>query len=183
VEKLAVNPSGVSGSGAVIVDSRELEWGEYVIIATQAYAAKAQELADWKTAKGIPSSVITTDWISSTYTGCDLQQKMRAFLTDARDQGVEFVLIYGDDDVVPCRDGLLGYYSGPEIAPVDMYFSDINDLAPGADLWDSNGNDIWCEYGFDIVDYHPDLWVGRASVNTMDECDIFNEGIPLRGRS
>lgn len=182
--RLVLNPEGVSGSGAAIVAPKDLIYGQYVIITHPDYQSQAQELADWKTAKGIPASVYTTTWVEANYSCADLQQEMRAFLTDCRDDGTDYVLIFGDDDKVECRDALLvGSSSLTEEAPADLYFVDINDTAPGADLWNSNGNTIWGEVpypyqspqppSYDQVDYHPDLWVGRASVNTAAEADIF----------
>lgn len=184
MRRLVLNPEGVSGSGAALVAPKDLTWGQYVIITHPDYQAQAQELADWKTAKGIPAAVYTTTWVQSQYSTADLQQDMRAFLTDCRDDGTDYVLIFGDDDKVACRDALLvGSESFTEEAPSDLYFADINDTAPGADLWNCNGNNTWGEVpypyqypqpsGYDQVDYHPDLWVGRASVNTAGEADIF----------
>ncbi len=178
VRNTVVNPEEVSCSGAYIVDSKDLTYGEYVIIATTYYESYAQELADWKTSKGVPANVYTTTWIDDNYTCYDLQQEIRAFLTDCRDEGVEYVLIYGDDNRIAGRDARIsigGSYE--EFPPVDLYWSDINDMIPGADLWDSNNNHVWGQFGYDDVDYHPDLWVGRASVNTSSECTIFNEKV------
>ena len=177
VRNTVANPDGVSCSGAAIVDSKDLAFGEYVIIATDAYESYAQELADWKTSKGVPANVYTTTWIGDNYSCYDLQQEIRAFLTDCRDEGVEYVLIYGDDNVVAGRDVMISLGTVDEYPPVDLYWSDINDMIPGADLWDSNNNHIWGQYEYDDVDYHPDLWTGRASVNTTDECTIFNEKV------
>ena len=177
VRNTVVNPDGVSSSGACIVDSKDLTYGEYVLISTTDYESYAQELADWKTSKGVPANVYTTAWIDANYNCYDLQQEIRAFLTDCRDEGVEYVLIYGDDNRIAGRDARISNGSYEEFPPVDLYWSDINDMIPGADLWDSNNNHIWGQYGYDDVDYHPDLWVGRASVNTTDECTIFNEKV------
>jgi len=180
VRNMVVNPGGVCGSGAELIDSGDLEYGEYVIVATPEFQDRAQDLADWKTSKGIPSNVYSTEWIENEYlgSGFDLQQKIRSFLTNCRDEGVEYVLIYGDDDIVPGRDvQLIIEPLYEEYPPVDLYWSDINDLIPGADMWDSNNNHIWGEYGLDNVDYHPDLWVGRASVNSLAECEIFNRKV------
>ncbi|NOQ21826.1 MAG: T9SS type A sorting domain-containing protein [Candidatus Aegiribacteria sp.] len=177
VRNTVVNPEKVSCSGAVIVDSKDLTYGEYVIIATTDYESYAQELADWKTSKGVPAKVYTTTWIDDNYNCYDLQQEIRAFLTDCRDEGVEYVLIYGDDNIIAGRDAKITVGSYVEFPPVDLYWSDINDMIPGADLWDSDNDHIWGEYGIDNVDYHPDLWTGRASVNTTSECTIFNEKV------
>ncbi len=172
-----VNPDEVASSGAAIVDSKALAYGEYVIITYPDYESYAQELADWKTSKGIPTNVYTTTWIQSQYTCVDLPQEIRAFLTDCIAEGAEYVLIYGDDNRIAGRDVKITTGGETEYPPVDLYWADINDTAPGADLWDSSGNSVWGEYGIDNVDYHPDLWVGRASVNSTGECTIFNEKV------
>lgn len=177
VRNSVVNPDAVSSSGAAIIDSKDLTYGEYVIIAYPDYESYAQELADWKTSKGIPTNVYTTTWIQTQYSFVDLPQEIRAFLTDCITEGVEYVLIYGDDNRVAGRNGKIHYPPYTQYPPVDLYWADINDSIPGADLWDSNGNGIWGEFGIDDIDYHPDLWVGRASVNTPDECTIFNEKV------
>ena len=172
VEGSVINPEMVQASGAAVIPSRDLEYGEYVVIATPTYQSYAQTFADWKTRKGIPTSVYTTTWIQGQYTCVDLQQEIRAFLTDCRDAGVEYVLIWGDDNIIAGRDARIHYSSYTEYPPVDLYWSDINDSSPGADLWNSNGNGIWGEPG-DDVDYHPDMFTGRASVNSTTEATRF----------
>ncbi len=188
--KLVVNPEMVSPSGATLVEPRDLMYGQYVIITHPDFESEAQELADWKTAKGIPTGVYTTSWVESQYSLANLQQEMRAFLTDCRDQGTDYVLIFGDNDMVGCRQvKLVGDAGFTEIGPSDLYFVDINDTTPGADLWNANGNGIWGEVpypyqspqpsGYDQVDYHPDLWVGRASVSTASEAALFVDKVFL----
>ncbi|MCD4706905.1 MAG: T9SS type A sorting domain-containing protein [Candidatus Sabulitectum sp.] len=173
VENTVINPEMVQASGATIIPSHDLDYGEYVVITTPTYQSYAQAFADWKTRKGIPTSVHTTTWIQSTYSCTDLQQEIRAFLTDCRDAGVEYVLIWGDDNIIAGRDARIHYSSYTEYPPVDLYWSDINDTSPGADLWNSNGNTIWGEWGVDNIDYHPDMFTGRASVNSTSEATLF----------
>lgn len=166
-----LNPGDVSSSGAVIVEPGQLEFGQYVVITTPEYQLPMQELADWKTAKGIPSVVYTTDWVQSHYPCLDLQQSVRAFLTDCRQEGVDFVLLAGDNDVFEARFTFPNHYPGVPL-PSDLYFADNNDTEPGFDMWDSNQNGYWGEEE-DNVEWHPDLWVGRASVNSLEEADLF----------
>jgi len=173
VENAVVNPEMVHPSGATIVNSQDLTYGEYVVIATPAHESYAQTFANWKTRKGIPTSVYTTTWIQTHYSCVDLQQEIRAFLTDCRDNGVEYVLIWGDDNIIAGRDVKIHYDTDTEYPPVDLYWSDINDATPGTDLWNSNGNSIWGEWGVDTIDYHPDMFTGRASVNTTAEATTF----------
>ncbi len=177
VRNSVVNPDAVSSSGATIVDSKDLTYGEYVIITPPDYVSYAQDLADWKTSKGVPTNVYTTTLIQGWYTCYDLQQEIRAFLTDCRNEGVEYILIYGDDNRIAGRDVEITTNGETEYPPVDLYWADNNDTTPGIDRWDSNDNLIWGEYEIDNVDYHPDLWVGRASVNTTGECTIFNQKV------
>ncbi|MBN2607871.1 MAG: hypothetical protein JXA64_02060 [Candidatus Fermentibacteraceae bacterium] len=172
VRNMVVNPGGVSHSGAVMVEPRELAYGQYVIVTCPEYEDVFNDLAMWKTAKGIPTSVYSTGWVQANYSFWDLQQDIRAFLTDCRDQGTDYVLIAGDDDRVECRDAHMATFGYVEDAPCDLYFSDINDTQPGADRWDINFNHVWGEDA-DSIDYHPDLWVGRASVNSMAEAELW----------
>jgi hypothetical protein len=172
VRSVVVNPEGVSGSGAMLVQPNELAYGEYVIITHPDYATQMQELADWKTSKGVPTNVYTTTWIQGQYSCYDLQQEIRAFLVACRNEGAEWILICGDDDKVACRDAILSAGGETAYAPVDLYFADVNDTGPGADRWDSNNNHIWGETS-DAVEWHPDFWVGRASVNSAAEAALY----------
>jgi hypothetical protein len=170
VSRMVVNPEGVSPSGAAMVAERDLEYGQYVIITDPMFQTQAGEIAAWKTAKGIPARVFTTLWIDGQYSTYDLQQDMRAFLADCRDEGADWVLIMGDDDIIACRDVYMSGYGEVMYAPSDMYYSDINDTE--IDCWDTDNDHIWAELT-DNVDYHPDLWVGRASISSTAEADVF----------
>lgn len=170
VRKIVINPEGVSSSGAFLVDERDLEYGQYVIICPPEYEDEMQVLADWKTSKGIPSAVYTTDWITANYSFIDLQQETRAFLTDCRTEGTDYVLLAGDDDVLEARQVMFPSLSYER--PSDLYFVDINDTYPGQDNWNSNSDEYWGNHD-DTVEWHPDLWVGRASVNSNTEAELF----------
>ena len=166
-----LNPGDAGYSGATILDPKQLEYGQYVVITCPEYQLPMQELADWKTAKGIPTSIFTTDWVSGHYPCIDLQQSVRAFLTDCITEGVDFVLLVGDNDVFEARFAH-PFPSAIYPHPSDLYYADNNDTEPGFDMWDSNGNGRWGEPD-DNVEWHPDLWVGRASVNSIEEAEIF----------
>ncbi|MCK7478642.1 MAG: C25 family cysteine peptidase [Candidatus Moduliflexus flocculans] len=116
----------------------------------------------------------------------NLQQEMRALPHRLPGPGHRLRAdLRGDNDMVGMPPGWASWAAPAytEIGPSDLYFVDINDTSPGADLWNSNGNTIWGEVpfpyqspqpaGYDQVDYHPDLWVGGASVSTADEAQTF----------
>lgn len=48
--------------------------------------------------------VRTVEWIGERYSGCDTPERIRNFLRDAHQRwGVEFVLLGGNAETVPCR--------------------------------------------------------------------------------
>jgi len=143
---------------------------EYVIISESPIDTVFQRLADWKTKKGIPATVVTVSWINSNYTGYDLQEKVRNFVIDAyTNWGTIYVLLGGSGDynssgqnIVPTRKGWYTNVGGPDgdKLPADLYYSDLDGT------WDSDGDHIYGELG-DNVDMYADVYVGRASVYTV----------------
>jgi hypothetical protein len=135
---------------------------EYVIITSPSFVSTFQPLADWKTQKGVPAQIVTTDWIYANYSGYDDAEKVRNFIRDAyQNWGTIWVLLGGDTNVVPERiawamDCEAGYYPGENDIRCDLYFSDLDGT------WDANGNHIYGEVE-DSVDMYPDVFVGRAS--------------------
>ncbi|MCK4774244.1 MAG: hypothetical protein KAT30_05645, partial [Candidatus Krumholzibacteria bacterium] len=87
---------------------------DYVIITSDALAAEYQRLADWKTLKGVPTVVRTTQWIQANYrNGVDLPETIRYFIRDAYEKwGVAWVLLGGDTDVIPARYAMSRYLGG-----------------------------------------------------------------------
>jgi len=174
VRSLVLNPQDIMGTGAVIVPAGDLEYGDYLIIVSDDLEAYFEPLAEWKTVKGIPASIVTTGYIALNYSGVDLAQKIRFFLRSIYDSGPPtFVLLAGDTPLVAhrnCWASAEGYTGDPA---ADIYYQDMNDTAPGVDLWDANLDGVWGEIGVDLMDYHPDYLIGRASVETSSEAEIF----------
>jgi hypothetical protein len=97
---------------------------DYVIITKDDWVSAFQTLADWKTQKGIPANIVTTESIYSNYSGSTNQAKIRAFVEDAHDNwGTVFFLLGGDTDTVPYQNVT---YLGTKI-PSDTYYSDYDD--------------------------------------------------------
>jgi hypothetical protein len=182
VEKLILNPEdirisepsiGLSGTLALPPDTVE-----YVIITADSFAASFQELADWKTKKGIPAKVITLDSIYANYTGVDNAEKVRNFIIDANSTwGTIWVLLGGQCDyewgqeIVPrrnvwYRDAIVGHYPDEDTIPSDLYFSDLDGD------WNADGDGIYGE-STDDVDLYSDVFVGRAPVRTVSQVEIF----------
>ena len=141
---------------------------EYVIITAASFVSTFQPLADWKTQKGVPAQIVSTDWIYSNYSGYDNAEKVRNFIKDAyQNWGTIWILLGGDTNVVPDRstwamDCEAGMHSEENQVRCDLYFSDLDGT------WDANGNHIYGEVE-DSVDLYADVFVGRASCSNVSK--------------
>jgi len=171
VASSVINPADIPSVSL----SSDFPWGEYLIIADDAVASAFEPLAEWKTQKGIPAKIVNMSYITTTYSGVDDAQKLRFFLADIyQNSPPTYILLAGDTPGVPHRncyataEGLNGDPAS------DLYYQDMNDTAPGVDAWDLDGDGTWGELnGDDNMDYHPDYVLGRASVETAAEAEIF----------
>jgi hypothetical protein len=167
VRRLVVNPNAVNGfaprcgrSGAVTT----LPPGQYdyVVVTEAPMDTVFQRLAAWKTARGVPGNVVLVSWISTNYTGYDLQEKIRNFIIDAHQTwGTMYVLLGGQGDpnssgqnIVPTRYANTGTEDNE---PCDHYYECLDGT------WDANGNHIYGERA-DVPDLYADVYVGRAPV-------------------
>lgn len=145
---------------------------DYVIITPEAFASAFQPFADWKTAKGVPTVVRTTEWIEANYrNGVDLQETIRFFLRDAYGKwGIKWAMLGGDTPQIPPRYGYCGYYEGGKKLPVDMYFACLDGS------WNKNHNNLWGEGYTTIENDDPDLYaeifVGRLPVSDVSEVNV-----------
>lgn len=171
---LVENPQSLTGSfspGSGRSSSLSEDQHLYVIITGDNLATSFQPLADWKTEKGLSAKIVKTSWIYANYPGIDNPARIRNFITDAAQQwGTLWVLLGGDVNIVPDRkafamDCEYGPYSHNFI-PCDLYYTDLDGS------WNENGNSIYGEVA-DSVDMYPDIFVGRASVETAAEADVF----------
>lgn len=141
---------------------------EYVVITGAVLESAFAPLAEWKTRKGVPSTVVTTEWIDATYAGSDGPERIRNFIADAHDTwGAIWFLLGGDIPTVPTRiafamDCEANYQPDDNDIPCDLYYADLDGT------WNADGDAIFGEID-DDVDLYPDVFVGRASVG--DEAD------------
>ncbi len=157
----------------------------YIVVTTTDLADAFKPLINWKRAKGIPSTIVTTDYIDSTYTGRNLQEKIRNFAIDMyNNYGLEYLVLGGDYDQVPPL-----WYYGPrdqDEAPewtyntsykaTDLFYALLNG---DNSQWDPDGDGLYLEYtsGTDpggtvdepLPDKLPDILVGRISGDTYSE--------------
>jgi archaellum component FlaF (FlaF/FlaG flagellin family) len=140
---------------------------EYVIITDSTFETEFQALADHKMSKGLSAEIVTVSWITNNYSGVDTQEKIRNFITDAKNTwNTKWVLLGGDTDIIPHRLAYSNFQGENEYIPADLYYSDLNGN------WDADGDQIYGEVT-DSIDFYPDVFVGRAPVDTIAEANTF----------
>jgi hypothetical protein len=134
-----------------------------VIITTDALSAPFDSLAQWKTARGLPTVVRTVEWIAANYRrGTDLTETIRFFLRDAyANWGTQSVLLAGDTPEVPPRYLYSAYYYGGTLIPADIYFEGLDGS------FNADGDDRFGEQPADAPDLWPELRVARLPVSTV----------------
>ncbi|OGC41851.1 hypothetical protein A2Y85_03355 [candidate division WOR-3 bacterium RBG_13_43_14] len=168
VAELVINPENV-----ILADpQRSRSMNEYVIITNTTLDTVFQRLADWKTKKGVPAIVRTTNWIYSNYSGEDNPARIRNYLKTLPDSNTKYVLLAGDTGVIPCRFAYAMSCSAfispgrEDTMPADLYYADLQ----GTWNFDNDGS-----YGEieDSINLYPDLYVGRAPVASIAEAQRF----------
>jgi PKD repeat protein len=148
---------------------------DYIIITSDILSDTLQTLADWKAGKGLAARVFTTQEITSTYSGDDDPERIRNFIVDAyttwadTDHPLQYVLLGGDDEVVPIRTIRVQYggYVAPKM-PVDLYYGGLDGD------WDADGDGDYGEpaglgAAGEEVDFFAEVYVGRMTVETITE--------------
>lgn len=167
---------------------------DQVIITNEALANTFQALADWKTKRGLPTTIKTTEWIGENYNGADLQEKIRNFIIDAyTNWGTIWFLLGGDSDILPVRYAWISHFYNSdlelhvpngEFIPCDMYYACLDrnwnadgDNTYGEANWDRNNDGTFaqCSYGVNIdnIDMNFDVFVGRIPVNDTVELNNY----------
>lgn len=146
---------------------------EYLLITNDELAETFQDLCDWKTEKGVPAEIKTVEYIKENYPGETVQLQIKNCLYDYYlNHGVKYVLLGGDDKVVP----VMKCYakSGKENVeqmPTDLYYACYDDNFE----WNANGNSLYGEIE-DQIDIAPEVFLTRAPVrNTEDTYDFVNK--------
>lgn len=142
----------------------------YVIVTNNVLAPAFQPLADYRSSTGYVVEIERIEDIMANFSGVDDAEKLREYLKTFYDQGGNYVLLGGDETVVPIRYA----YDYRSDVPVslenlqlcDLYFADLTGD------WDVDGDGIWGERYDDNADFTPELLVGRLPVN--DSVEVSN---------
>ena len=181
VHDMVINPDDIP-SGPQRISSSSLSGyvdpyrADYVIITSEALKPYFEPLATWKKAKGVPSKIITIEEIDQKFEGKDQQLRIKKCLKSLYDnRGLKYVLLGGDDTVVPVR-GCYGEIKKSnnsqesdnieidKTIPTDMYYACFG----GNFEWNYLKNDIYGEYS-DRIDLNPSIFVTRLPIRIGEE--------------
>lgn len=153
-----------------------------IIITSQALANAFLPLATWYTEIGHATTITTTEYIYSHYSGRDNAEKVRNYLLDVAQQLniTLWVILGGGDGVVPIRHASSRYDAirqVPDIEldciPTDWYYADLTGN------WHVDPDNYWGEPVDDAADKWNENYVGRVPVQTTSEVQQWiNKVIP-----
>lgn len=144
---------------------------DYIIITNKELKNTFQQLADWKTQRGVPTLIQDVETIKDNYSGSDLSEKIHSYLQECYHKwgaGL-FVLLGGDVNVVPARvykDDDAKFY------PSDAYYMDLECN------WNANKNNLFAERTLDGAEMKMGklCYVGRAPVkNSLEAANFINK--------
>nr|WP_320190163.1 C25 family cysteine peptidase [uncultured Desulfobacter sp.] len=167
-----LEPTIISASAqATSIDSTACD---YLIITAQALEDEFQVLADHRAAMGLTVDIVTVEDIYANYDGSSQQVKIKKCILDyAENKGTLWVLLGGDDTIVPdhdCYGSVNGGGTTDLTIPTDLYYAGLDDMN-----WNDDGDAIPCEIVAkgDSIDLYPDLFVGRAPVRSGTDAQVF----------
>lgn len=151
---------------------------EYLVVTKDEFIPEFEELLFWKRRKGLKTGIISiekilTDFANVMPTTPDINDNagiLREYLRYMKEGGLTYVLLGGDDHIIPIRMGTGSdnsiYASGGEPInsnkiPSDLYFADFNGN------WNVDNDLLYGEPSNDRVDYLPELFVGRLLVREV----------------
>lgn len=174
--QMVLNPDEANGYQMMATDEEPLAGCDYLVITSSALSNSFERLAAYhRTNDNVTARVITTSWIDSSYSGTkpsggsDQQTRIRNAIIDFVDnQGTTYVVLGGDNTVVPDRDTKVSCGGSVESSmPTDLYYSGLDGT------WDSDADGVYGEAGEDDADLAYDVMLGRIPVRTAAQADAY----------
>jgi hypothetical protein len=145
----------------------------YAIICPENLSSALEPLVNWKTQKGVPAKIYTTngpDGIYLNFTNGDNATKIHEFLDSLHENNtdLQWLLLVGDEDLIPSRRVFVNaseLYGLDDFYYTDHYYAGLNNS------WDQDGDGIYGEQKGD-VNWQADLYVGRLPVNNIGQTEM-----------
>ncbi len=140
---------------------------DMLVITTGDYSDPFTVFTSFKNTQGIQTELVYVSDILASSSGYDDPEKIRNYIIDRYNaDGLKYVLLAGDQTVVPVRNINLMCEGYGDIAPADLYYSDLDGT------WDASGDH---DYGQtdDDLDLYSDVAVGRALFGNAYDAALF----------
>ncbi|MCK5786774.1 MAG: T9SS type A sorting domain-containing protein [Candidatus Sabulitectum sp.] len=135
---------------------------DYLIITNEDYVDETVTLESLLEERELSFQTLTVQEIDGSWEGTDVQEDIRNCIKHyALNEGTAFVLLAGDETIVPVREVYTECEGLSELAPSDLYYSDLDGS------WDGNGNGIYGEFA-DSLDLYADVLLGRLLFSTPE---------------
>ncbi len=160
---------------------------DFIILTADEFIEELTPLIDHKTNRNITTKIVKLSEIKNgvyfPVNGSDDAEKVKYFIYQAIDEeegwGTKNVMLVGNKNKFPTRETHIKVSStDEEIFVSDLYFADVlmyNEDTEEYEFcdWDSNNNDIYAEYKWqmrtDFMDLEPDVTIGRLAANDEEE--------------
>ncbi|MCX6834959.1 MAG: C25 family cysteine peptidase [candidate division Zixibacteria bacterium] len=140
---------------------------DYLVVTSASLADALQPLVAYKNETGYRTELHLIEDILPQQPGRDDAEKLREYLKQFYAEGGRYVLLAGDETVLPIRHAYPNSASSlpalDQLQVCDLYFADLTGD------WDADGDGVWGEKYTDAVDVNPELLVGRLPINTPEE--------------
>jgi len=144
---------------------------DFLIVTSSLLAESLTPLAEYKTETGYRTELALIEDIVASESGRDNAERLRNHLKRFYDDGGRYVLLAGDETVLPIRYAYhYNAYTQPDLSEqqiCDLYFADLSGD------WDTDGDGVWGERYQDNADLSPELLLGRLPINTPSEAAAY----------
>ena len=157
---------------------------DLVIITPTDFVDELKPFVNHKNSFEMKSFIKTTDEIYSEFEGFDEPEDIKLFIKNSIElYNIKYVLLIGSIDKLPIRFSAVtcSWYTF-DYVPTDLYYADIYDSEEQFSSWDTNGNNIYGEFSWEmsenIVDYpdevdlYPDVGVGRIPCSNKEDLKV-----------
>ncbi len=163
---------------------------DLLILTGDDFSNELQNLVLHKNSIGTATKMVTLSEIQGgtyfTVEGRDSAEQVKYFIKNAIDQwNIAYVLLVGHSTVFPVRSTHIRVSSSDtEQFVSDLYFADIYDSSGNFSSWDTNENNLFCEYEWgserntdEGIDFYPDVLFGRLPAYQDEEVELVVEKI------
>lgn len=139
---------------------------DYLIFTADSLVNTMIPLVSFLEARGYSTETLAVEDVSGSWSGSDTQEDIRNCIRSyTENQGTAYVLLAGDEDIVPVRKVYTECEGLHELAPCDLYYADLDGS------WDNNGNGVFGEWEDDL-DLYADVVLGRLLFSTSREATV-----------